>query len=181
MGYKKWSKTTKKRIQKVGELEQGYSDPLGKLAKSASKTVDFGASADGDAGEGGTDEATERKRKPVVPFHGQIEDKYLTNKQKRMFKKRKKNDQVVGGHAENELKSAHEITKQKRKVEKNKTRQAPEKRKEKAKSAKDRRRAMHEDRQMQYGARTKSRMLIIEGKRTRGGKNRGGKSRFGNI
>merc|ERR1712217_144692 len=115
-------------------------------------------------------EATERKRKPIVPFHGQIEDKYLTNKQKRMQNKRKKKDQVVGGHAENELKSAHEITKQKRKVEKNKTRQAPEKRKEKAKSAKDRRR------QMQYGARTKSRMLIIEGKRTRAGKNRGGKS-----
>merc|ERR1712048_1472536 len=123
----------------------------------------------------------ERNRKPIVPFHGKIEDKYLTNKQKRMMKKRAKKDSVHGGAATNEVKSAHEIQKQKRKIEKNKTNQTPEKRKEKAKNAKDRRRKMHEDRQMQYGARTKSRMLIIEGKRTRAGKNRGGKSRFGSI
>merc|ERR1711948_157263 len=42
--YKKWARTTKKRIQKVGELEQGYSDPLGRLRPIAGggKTIDFG-------------------------------------------------------------------------------------------------------------------------------------------
>merc|ERR1712194_745733 len=130
--YKKWSKTTKKRIQKVGELEQGYSHPLGKLAQSAGKTVDFGADADGDGGQAGGDDTNERNRKPIVPFHGKIEDKYLTNKQKRMVKKRSKKDSVSGGQAATELRSAHDIQKHKRKVQNNKTRQDPEKRKEKA-------------------------------------------------
>merc|ERR1712176_681405 len=125
---------TKKRIQKVGELEQGYSDPLGKL-------------------------------KPIVPFHGQVDNKYLTNKQKRMMKRRAKNDKVAGGEGKQELRSAHEVQNKKRMMDKNKVKQSKDKRMQKAKAAKDRRREMHTDRQMKYGARTKSKMFVIEGKR----------------
>lgn len=181
--YKKWAKTTKKRIQKVGELETGASDPLGHLKPlpGGASTVDFGDSGGGgwDGDEGGEDNtASDRKRKPVVPFHGQIEDKYLTNKQKRMTKRRARNDKVVGGPAKKELRTATDIQKEKKLKQKNKLKQAPEKRKEKAKSAKDARSKMHQDRQMKFGARTKSKMMIFEGKRTR---NKGTKRGFTNI
>merc|ERR1711920_321627 len=180
--YKKWARNTKKRIQKVGELEQGYSDPLGKLKPMAggAKTIDFGGGGGEDGQQTGESQDTGRKRKPIVPFHGQVEDKYLTNKQKRMMKRRAKNDSVVGGQAEKELRTAHQIQKRKGEIEKNKVRQTPQKRKEKAKAAKDKRRAMHEERQMKLGARTKSKMLVIEGKRSRQKQSRG-KSRFGSI
>merc|ERR1712151_1228609 len=76
--YKKWARTTKKRIQKVGELEQGYSDPLGKLNPIAggAKTIDFGGGGGEDGQQTGESQDTGRKRKPIVPFHGQVEDKY---------------------------------------------------------------------------------------------------------
>merc|ERR1712190_665618 len=107
------------------------------------KTISFGddGNVDPEVHEG-------PKRKPLVPFHGQVEDKYLTNKQKRVMKRRAKNDSVVGGQAEKEQRTAHQIQKRKGEIEKNKVRQTPQKRKEKAKAAKDRRRAMHEERQM---------------------------------
>mmetsp|Transcript_43271 Transcript_43271/g.139034 ORF Transcript_43271/g.139034 Transcript_43271/m.139034 type:complete len:961 (+) Transcript_43271:132-3014(+) len=162
--YKKWAQNTKKRIQKVGEMEQAYVHPLTRkaqqlAAKEAGKTVEFDnmgevqPSAEGKA----------RERKPVVPFHGKIDEKYLTNKQKRMTKRREKNDSVVGGQfAKKELKTTSQIQKDKKQRDKNKIKHDPNKRKEASKKAKDQRTDMHKDRQMTYGARTKSKMLIFD-------------------
>jgi ATP-dependent RNA helicase DDX54/DBP10 len=164
--YAKWAKATKKRIQKVGELEdEKQKAPLGRWARQAqeaearAKTVEFGG--EDDMNEGSLPSSSQRK--PVVPFHGEIDAKHLTHKQKRMLDKRSKKDSVVRGDGKKELRTAMEILNEKRKREKNKLKQNPKMRKQRAKDAKDRRRQMHESRQMKYGARTKAKMLIFEG------------------
>jgi len=183
--YKKWAEATKRRIQKVGELELGASDPLGNLKSSAgqAKTVDFGGgdTEDGDwGGGGGNEEGSGRKRKPVVPFHGQIEDKYLTNKQKRQLKKREQKDRVVGGESKDELKTATQMVQAKKKREMNKLKQKPHLRQAKAQQAKQAREKMHHERQM-AGARTRSKMLIFEGPKKKKYKGGDKLARFGNI
>merc|ERR1712046_67587 len=128
--YAKWAKTSKKRIQKVGELENASQPaPLGKWAKqqaeAQSRTVEFGGDDDNDGAIG--DDAN--KRKPVVPFHGQVDAKHLTHKQKRMLQKRANKDSVVHGQGKREIKTATEIQKERFKRDQNKVRQNPEMRK----------------------------------------------------
>jgi len=120
--YQKWAKATKKRIQKVGEMENASSDPLGKLGKSKGKTIEFGA--DGAvSGFGGDDDGdsagTGRERKPIVPFHGKIDEKHLTHKQKRMMKKRQSQDRVAeSGGGKKELKTPQQIQQEANRVHK---------------------------------------------------------------
>ena len=45
-------------------------------------------------------EPPEKKRKPIVPYHGTLDDKLLTNKQKRMMKKRQQRDRVITAPAQ---------------------------------------------------------------------------------
>ncbi|CAK9067081.1 unnamed protein product [Durusdinium trenchii] len=155
--YEKWSKATKKRIQKVGEVEDASADPLGKLKKSQSNTVEFDA-----AGEVAEDPTV---RKPVVPFHGNISEQYLTHKQKRALKKRARLDSVLDGEGKKELKTPQQIQQDKKQREKNKLKQKPWLRKQRAKQNKETRMKKMEERQMRYGARTKAKMLIFEGPR----------------
>lgn len=91
--------------------------------------------------------------------------------------------------AKNELRTAIQILQEKKKRNQSKLKQNPHMRKATAKLAKDKRRALHTERQMKYGARTKAKMLIFEGpsKGWIGGNNkkdkkrRQGKPRFGTI
>merc|ERR1712176_573809 len=154
----KWAKTSKLRIQKPGELEQG-GVLVGRAKKALeAKTVNFGddGNVESEKGEG-------PKRKPLVPFHGQVEEKFLTNKQKRIMKRRAKSDGVInaGGKAQNELKTPAQIQKEKKNREKNKLKQDPHLRKAKKEQIKKARDAAREEKQMKYGARTKSKMLIF--------------------
>merc|ERR1711871_1468653 len=181
-GYQKWAKSTKKRIQKVGELEnENQTTVLGKWAKmklaqeAKAKTVEFGD--DGKEDDRDDNIAGAHKRKPVVPFYGDVDEQHLTHKQKRMLGKREKKDRGVysDGNAKSELRSASEIVNEKRKREQNKVKQNPHMRKALATAAKDKRRAMHESNQMKYGARTKARMMIFEGPKKGWFKGKGGK------
>jgi len=166
--YVKWAKATKKRIQKIGELEnENQGVPLGRWARmqaaneAQQRTVEFG---NDEAEEGSIKSGKDNKgRKPVVPYYGEVDSKHLTHKQKRMVQKRDSKDQVVtgGAPAKQELRTAIEINTEKRKRDQNKAAQNPKLRKGMASDAKDKRRAMHDKRQMQYGARTKARMLIF--------------------
>merc|ERR1712066_255807 len=107
--------------------------------------------------------AAPANRKPVVPYHGEIDAKHLTHKQKRMMQKRDKKDRVVKGPAKKELRSAIEIQKEKKKRDANKAKQNPHLRRAKAHEAKAVRMKRLEERQLQHTARTKSRMLVFEG------------------
>merc|ERR1712060_817237 len=111
----------------------------GLQSKIESKTVGFDNAGETVQGAGDGDESG-RKRKPVVPFHGKVDAKHLTHKQKRQLKKRQANDSVVEGPARNELKTAAQM-------------QKPHLRKERARLAKDARRKLLEERQMKNGAR----------------------------
>eukprot|EP00933_Yihiella_yeosuensis_P069475 TRINITY_DN7603_c2_g1_i1.p1 TRINITY_DN7603_c2_g1~~TRINITY_DN7603_c2_g1_i1.p1 ORF type:complete len:953 (-),score=255.17 TRINITY_DN7603_c2_g1_i1:132-2990(-) len=167
--YQKWAKATKKRIQKVGELEDVKYDALGKLQKSKGKTVEFGADGEvsgygGDADDGDKT-ADGRVRKPVVPFHGKIDEKHLTHKQKRMLKKRSNQGGVTRSGGTKELKTPQQMQQEKKKKGLLKLKQKPHLRAQKAKESKEARKKLHEDRQMKYGARTRAKMLIIEGPR----------------
>jgi len=165
--YSKWARTTKKRIQKIGELEhESQTKVQGQWAKQAAQAriVDFGD----DGGDPNDDSSigknnVENTRKPVVPYHGEIDSKYLTNKQKRTIEKRERKDRIVQGPAKKELRNAIQITKEKKKREMNKTKQNPHMRKRKAHEAKETRMKRTEERQMAFGARTKSRMMIFTG------------------
>ncbi|CAJ1384566.1 unnamed protein product [Effrenium voratum] len=153
--YEKWSKATKRRIQKVGEVEDASADPLGKLQKSQARVVDFDAEGE-----------VETARKPVVPFHGTVSEEFLTHKQKRALKKRAKLDTVAAGtEAKAELKTPQQIQQEKKLREKNKLKQKPWLRKAKARESKEARMKKLEERQMRYGARTKAKMLIFDGPR----------------
>merc|ERR1711865_876258 len=113
----------------------------------------------------GETEDTSGRRKPVVPFHGKIETKHMTHKQKRQVKKRESNDKVMNGPAksEDQLKSMETMKKEKKLRQQNKLKQKPFLRKEKAQAAKKAYADRREERQMKNGARTKSKMLIFEG------------------
>ncbi|CAE7455523.1 Ddx54 [Symbiodinium necroappetens] len=152
--YQKWSQATKRRIQKVGEVEDP-SNALGRLRKSEAKTVDFDEKAEP------VEAATSRK--PVVPFHGRISQEHLTHKQKRALKKRARQDSVAEGGGASELKTAQQIQQDKKLRDRQKLKQKPWLRKQRAKQAKETRMKKMEERQMKYGARTKAKMLIIEG------------------
>eukprot|EP00439_Symbiodinium_sp_Y106_P079722 s497_g18.t1 len=152
--YQKWSQATKRRIQKVGEVEDP-SNALGRLKKSVAKTVDFDEKAE-------PVEAAS-SRKPVVPFHGRISQEHLTHKQKRALKKRARQDSVAEGGGASELKTAQQIQQDKKLRDRQKLKQKPWLRKQRAKQAKETRMKKMEERQMKYGARTKAKMLIIEG------------------
>jgi len=160
--YQKWAKATKRRIQKVGELQQNVSAPSWLAGPSGGsetgRIVDFGDDG-GDGDEGGDGDRT---RKPVVPFHGSIDKKHLTHKQKRMLHKREQKDRVVKGPAKQEVRSARDIMKEKKQRENNLLKQKPHLRREKAQEGKRKHREKIESRQMK-NARTKSRMLIFEG------------------
>jgi len=155
--YKKWTQATKRRIQKVGELEQRPTRQLGK-SLPLDKTIEFG----NDASVVG-EEGSMKKRKPVVPFHGDIDPKFLTAKQKRLLKKRERADRIVEGDSKPEVKTAHEMQKGKKQRLESKLKQSKQLRKEKAQKVKHHRKEMHEERQMKYGARTRAKMLIFEG------------------
>eukprot|EP00928_Gymnodinium_smaydae_P098862 TRINITY_DN9292_c0_g4_i1.p1 TRINITY_DN9292_c0_g4~~TRINITY_DN9292_c0_g4_i1.p1 ORF type:complete len:920 (+),score=250.89 TRINITY_DN9292_c0_g4_i1:177-2936(+) len=168
--YQKWAKASKLRVQRPGEMEQGGVNPMGKRRKAElAKTVAFDDAGAAVAGEG----ADGKKKKPVVPFHGQIEEKYLTNKQKRIMARRAKTDRVIDGKAKSEIKTPAQIQKEKKLREKKKLKQNPHLRKAKKLQAKEKRINRLEERQMQYGARTRSKMLVFDGpKKWRGGKAR---------
>ena len=126
--YQKWSQATKRRIQKVGEVEDP-SNSLGRLKKSEAKTIDF----DFDGGA-----SVEPSRKPVVPFHGKVSQEHLTHKQKRALKKRARLDSVTeGAGASNELKTAQQIQQEKKLKDRQKLKQKPWLRKQRAKQAKE--------------------------------------------
>lgn len=167
--YTKWAKTSKLRIQRPGEMEAG-GVPLSALSKGAAaaqaRVIDFGddgsttisAKKEKDGGEqteGG------RVKKPVVPFHGIVEEKYLTNKQKRMLAKRAKGDRVINGKSQGELKTPAMIQKEKKLRLKNKVKQNPHMRKAKKHESKEKRIKQLEERQMKYGAKTRSKMLVF--------------------
>jgi len=185
--YAKWAKSTKKRIQKIGELEnEAQGVPLGRWAKmqeqqQKARIVEFGGDDNDESNI-----HSNAQRKPVVPFHGTIDSQHMTHKQKRMVEKRHKKDTVQSAGPDGvkqELKTAIEIQTVKKKREQWKTKQNPHMRKAKATQAKDKRRKMHEDKQMKYGARTKAKMLVFEGpkKGWNNGKKRKEGPRFGTI
>lgn len=168
--YQKWAKTSKLRIQKPGELEAAGTWGQSWQKKQEAKTVNFGD-------DGTVEEASEKgnKRKPVVPFHGQVEDKFLTNKQRRIMKRRQKSDRVIsdGGQVPSELKTPAQIQKEKKAKERNKLKQNPHLRKAKRQQAKEQRIAAREEKQLKYGAKTRSKMLVFEpGRKWKQGKPR---------
>lgn len=161
--YKQWAKTSKKRIQRAGEMEE-FAAPIGmkqaaRIAAEQAKTIAF--DNDGEVAK----EDTSSGRKPIVPFHGKLAAKDLTHKQKRQMKKRESNDRIMKGPAnkEDQLKSMETMKKEKKLRQQNKLKQKPFMRKEKAQAAKKAYADRREDRQMKHGARTKSKMLIFEG------------------
>merc|ERR1712048_1416881 len=81
---------------------------------------------------------------------------------KRIMKRRAKSDGVAeGGKAQDELKTPAQIQKEKKAREKNKLKQNPHLRRAKKEQIKKARDAAREEKQMKYGARTRSKMLIF--------------------
>jgi ATP-dependent RNA helicase DDX54/DBP10 len=165
--YKKWARTTKKRIQKVGEFEQEVAKPKGK--RDRGDADNWGPDTDGYTGtmefddEGGLVK-DEKKRKPVVPFYGNIEEKYLTHKQKRQLAQRKKAEQgIVTGKSKKELKTTQQMMLEKKKRLENKVKQNPKLRKAKAKEQKEKWKKKLEERASRNSQQSRSKMLIIEG------------------
>eukprot|EP00746_Dinoflagellata_sp_MGD_P167272 gnl/MRDRNA2_/MRDRNA2_97765_c0_seq1.p1 gnl/MRDRNA2_/MRDRNA2_97765_c0~~gnl/MRDRNA2_/MRDRNA2_97765_c0_seq1.p1 ORF type:complete len:897 (-),score=223.15 gnl/MRDRNA2_/MRDRNA2_97765_c0_seq1:46-2568(-) len=164
--YKKWARTTKKRIQKIGEFEQEVAKPKGKRDRGGAD--DWGGSADSFQGtmefddEGGVKE--EKKKKPVVPFYGNIEEKYLTHKQKRQLAQRKKSEQgIVTGKSKKELKTTQQMMLEKKKRLENKVKQNPKLRKQKAKEQKEKWAKKLEERASRNSQQSRSKMIIIQG------------------
>eukprot|EP00416_Gambierdiscus_australes_P043840 CAMPEP_0171117942 /NCGR_PEP_ID=MMETSP0766_2-20121228/93626_1 /TAXON_ID=439317 /ORGANISM="Gambierdiscus australes, Strain CAWD 149" /LENGTH=146 /DNA_ID=CAMNT_0011580489 /DNA_START=21 /DNA_END=458 /DNA_ORIENTATION=- len=114
--YLKWTKSSKRRIQRVGELEQTKIAPISNMrAALLRNTVEFKDS--GEQAEG----AEKKNRKPVVPFSGTVEDKFLTHKQERMLKRRMKMDTVRTDKAnKKELKTPLDIRLLKKRKERKK-------------------------------------------------------------
>mmetsp|Transcript_25107 Transcript_25107/g.54655 ORF Transcript_25107/g.54655 Transcript_25107/m.54655 type:complete len:973 (-) Transcript_25107:215-3133(-) len=160
--YKKWVQSTKKRIPKVGEMEQAYSKPMSRhqqqlaAKQAAADAIEFDD-------RGNTKKGPRDGKKPVVPFHGEVEEKYLTAKQKRMLKKRERTDRVIEGKSKREVRTPEEIQRHKKLKEKNAERQNKRSRREKGEKIREARKKRLEERQMKYGARTKAKMIIMEG------------------
>eukprot|EP00397_Hematodinium_sp_SG-2012_P009088 GEMP01009163.1.p1 GENE.GEMP01009163.1~~GEMP01009163.1.p1 ORF type:complete len:881 (+),score=205.72 GEMP01009163.1:31-2643(+) len=136
--YAKWSRSSKARIQKVGELEVSNAGLLHLKSRNAGNTTDF-ANSDSEADSPKAAKGKTVERKPVVPFHGHVEDKYLTNKQKRLLKKREGLDKnkVVKGAAKKEVKNATDLKKTKKTQLKHKLKTNVHMRKEHAMKSKD--------------------------------------------
>lgn len=136
--YAKWSKNSKARIQKVGEMEVCNAGLLNLKARSSAAATSMDDDDDEPMAEG-----TEKERKPIVPFHGHVEDKYLTNKQKRMKKKReglsvnKVTKGAKGKTQRLEVKSAIDLKKTKKTQLKHKLKTNPHFRKEHGKKQRD--------------------------------------------
>lgn len=164
--YKKWARTTKKRIQKIGEFEQEVAKP-GSKNRNVHDT--WGSDADPHSGTMEFDEVggivqKDKKQKPVVPFHGNIEEKYLTHKQKRQLAQRKKSEQgIVTGRSKKELKTAQQMMLDKKKRNENKVKQNPKLRKQKAREQKEKWAKKLEERASRNSRQARSKMIIIEG------------------
>lgn len=156
--YAKWAKTTKKRIQKVGELEQDAPLPIGQRAAMRNaqqmKTVDFNDECEAVATEEG------KKKKPVVPFHGEVDEKFLTHKQKRMLKQRQASG-VGNAKAKKELLTVQQMMLARKKRDENKAKQSPHLRKQAARAFKEKNKKRIEDRQQLMVNQSKSKMIII--------------------
>jgi len=162
--YKRWARTTKKRIQKIGELEEETARP-GVKNKEASLDPDAAAKENSlEFDEAGSIVKEEKKKKPVVPFFGNIEEKYLTHKQKRQLATRKKaEDGIVTGRTKKELKTTQQMMLDKKKRLENKVKQNPKLRKQKSKEYKEKHAKKLADRQASMTWQAKSKMIIIEG------------------
>jgi len=151
--YAKWTKSSKARIQKVGEMEVSNAGLLHLRSRDVDKTTEIPSDTEEDAPRAPKKDG----RKPVVPFHGTIEDKYLTNKQKRMQKKRDGlGKTVIKGDAKRELKSASDLKKTKKTVLKHKLKTNKTFRKEHAKQSKDAFWKRHEEKIAKRAARPRS-------------------------
>lgn len=185
--YAKWARNKKVRIQGVGEMEGSRNASMAFLGgeESGPSTVAFGD-------EGGDDDAQdniaahhERNKKPVVPFHGQVEDKYLTNKQKRLLARNEKlqrgdvvrGDDAVKGKAGAKLgvssgarraggvKSAEEIKKDRKKDLQKRLKNDKEYRKKKAADLKKQYWDRHAERMAARQAKPRSFQIYVGGKK----------------
>merc|ERR1719163_2679714 len=135
--YVKWMQRTHMRIQKVGEMENTAFRSLRNQASEEDATADFGSDDEADKGKASAEQ--QLRKKPIVPFHGEVDEKYLTHKQKRLMSKYDTTSGKVtrGGGAKNEVRSASELSMQKKKMMQNKIRQNPKMRKKYGKMMKD--------------------------------------------
>ncbi|KAF4682684.1 ATP-dependent RNA helicase dbp10 [Perkinsus olseni] len=125
--YSKWLKSSHKRIQKVGELEDKQNTAFTAPKKAItieSDHEDGGEDRSGAAGGART----------VKEFHGEVQKEFLTNKQKRHLAKQ---DRVMnrvgvtsrGDNAKDELLQANQIAKNRKKKTMTKIMQDPRRRK----------------------------------------------------
>lgn len=142
--YAKWSKNSKARIQNVGEMEVCNAGLLNLKARNAAAATTIDDDDDQPMAESGISLVSgQKEKKPIVPFHGHVEDKYLTNKQKRMKKKRdgllanKVTKDAKGRSQRLEIKSATDLKKTKKTKLKHKLKTNPHFRKEHGKKQRD--------------------------------------------
>jgi len=122
--YARWQKHSHKRIQEVGEVEDAS---LKTQTPKRRKIVD--TTADDDDGGGPAPSVERAGKKPIVPFTGKIEAKYLTHKQKRLMKKREKSGVTRGDNARDEVKSSVKMIKDRKAKEERKIKANPHARK----------------------------------------------------
>lgn len=158
--YKKWAQATNKRIQKSGEMEQSFSKARNRkeqqgAAKAAlqAKTIEF------------DDQCSVKK--PVVPYYGEVEAKYLTNKQKRVLKNREKKAKEgpvkISSEVAKEVKSLAQVQRERKTKDKKRTQGNSKLRQAKGKEIKEARKEKIQQKSQQHGARTKAKILVFEG------------------
>jgi len=168
--YSKWSKQSKGRIQKVGEMEISNPGLLNLRAKNSGGITDFGGDSDDD---GPSDNTEGDGKKPIVPFHGIVEDKHLTNKQKRMKSKRDgvQSSKVTaagkGLKARKEIKNVDDLKKTKNVKLKHKLKTNKKFRKEHAKQQKDAWWERHSEKIAKRAARPRSFVMPVKEKKKR--------------